>query len=74
MTVQVFRSRTTKFYSRGDHSFYDTIKEIKRFRSSTLAFTATSTEFGDGSPTIRDYLAKKGKLDISPTPLTTLAD
>ena len=63
-----------KLPSKGDHSFYDNTRDFKRFRSSTLAFTATSTEFGEGSPTIRDYLAKKGKLDVLSTPLSALVD
>ena len=55
-------------------AFYDITREFKRFRSSTPAFTATTTEFGEGSPTIRDYLAKKGKLEVSSQPPTASAD
>ena len=63
-----------KLPSKGDHSFYDNTRDFKRFRSFTPAFTTTLTEFGEGSPTIRDYLAKKGKLEVSSTPLLASAD
>ena len=63
-----------KLPSKGDHSFYDNIKDFKRFRSSTPTFLATSTEFGEGSPTIKDYLAKKGNLEVSSTPLSASTD
>ena len=74
MTVQEFRLRTTKFPSRGNHSFYYITKEFKHFRSSTPAFTATTTEFGEGSSTIRNYLANKGKLEVSSPPPIASAD